>query len=156
MYSYPIDVDPEQVVRWLIVERQKGSRGLEISAVRGNEAKELPVQMDLQLGDEEREELSDTTTVATLEIAPVRSRDGWRLILSVEEELDASSKNGEAEGGEEPIDLDTFYLEFLRPGRGTANLTAQVEDSEAEARLAELLGAIETNSHPADFQAPRA
>lgn len=50
-------------------------------------------------------------------------------------------------GGEEQIDLNTFYKEFIRPGRGDANVTAEVEDPAARARLTRLLHGLETNRH---------
>jgi hypothetical protein len=51
------------------------------------------------------------------------------------------------ENEREPIDLDTFYLDFVRPGRGMAPVTAEVESGEAEAHLDQLLQAVETNTH---------
>ena len=148
MESYPVDTDPEQVVRWLMVEQRIGSSLLEINARRVLEAQDIPVQQELRLGDEEREDLSDAATVATLEIAPIHASDGWRLTVVVEDE--SSSRDPDEVSVDESIDLETFYSEFVRPGRGTARLVAEVEGPEAEARLAQLLGAVETNSHPHD------
>ena len=37
--------------------------------------------------------------------------------------------------GDAQIDLHTFYDEFIRPGRGIANVFAEVEDDAAEADL---------------------
>jgi hypothetical protein len=59
-------------------------------------------------------------------------------------------EEGAVDEGEEEIDLDTFYGEFIRPRRGSANVTAEVEDSAAERRLAELLSTIERNRHGSD------
>jgi hypothetical protein len=63
-------------------------------------------------------------------------------------------EEGAAQGGEEEIDLDTFYDEFIRPGRGSANVVAEFEDSAAERRLADLLGMIERNRHGAERRGP--
>jgi hypothetical protein len=154
MESYPVDTDPEQVVRWLMVERQIGSPLLEINARRVLEAQDIPVQQELRLGDEEREDLSDAATIATLEIAPIHAGDGWRLTVVVEDE--SGSRDPDEVSADESIDLETFYSEFVRPGRGTTRLVAEVEGPEAEARLARLLGAVETNSHPHDRGPPPA
>jgi hypothetical protein len=45
--------------------------------------------------------------------------------------------------GDEQIDLHAFYDEFIRPGRGIANVVAEVEDDAAEAELNKLLSSIE-------------
>lgn len=148
MESYPVDTDPEQVVRWLMVEQRLGAPLLEITARRGLEAQDIPAQQDLRLGDEEREDLSDAETVATLEIAPIHAGDGWRLTVIVEDE--PGSRDPDEVSEDEAIDLETFYSEFVRPGRGTARLVAEVEGPDAEARLARLLAAVETNAHPHD------
>ena len=107
----------------------------------------IPLRGELHLGDEEREDLSEVAMIGMLEIAPLHASDGWRLTVVVEDEsgprvVDASSP------GEQSIDLNTFYREFLRQARGTASLTAEVDGPEGEAHLARLLNAIETNSHP--------
>ncbi len=51
--------------------------------------------------------------------------------------------------GEEKIDLGTFYKEFIRRGRGTSSVSAEVDSPEAKTRLTRLLDAIETNRHAA-------
>ena len=47
----------------------------------------------------------------------------------------------------EPIDLETFCLEFVRPGRATITISAEAESTEAEAHLGQRIHAIETNVH---------
>ena len=147
MESYPVDADPEQVVRWLMAEQAAGSLSLRLSARRLAEVQQIPLRGELHLGDEEREDLSEVAMIGMLEIAPLHASDGWRLTVAVEDEsgprvVDASSP------GEHSIDLTAFYREFLRPGRGTASLTAEVDGPEGEVHLTRLLNAIETNSHP--------
>lgn len=150
MESYPvdIDIDPEQVVRWLMVERTRGSSGLDISAWRFNQKRPIEPRAEDRFGDEEREDLSDEVTVAQLVIAPVHAGEGWRIVVSVEVEREPIVPGEDsAEDEREPIDLDTFYLDFLRPGRGTSSVTAEVESTEAEAHLEQVLHAIEANVH---------
>lgn len=70
------------------------------------------------------------------------------MTLSVEVELEPIVPGEDsAEEEREPIDLDTFYLDFIRSGRGTASVTAEAESAEAEADLNRFLHAIETNAH---------
>ncbi len=63
-------------------------------------------------------------------------------------------EEGAAEEGKEEIDLNTFYDEFIRPGRGSANVIAEADDASAERRLAALLGTIERNRHAPDRAGP--
>jgi hypothetical protein len=150
MESYPveIDIDPEQVVRWLMVERQRGGSGLQINAWRIGEIHPLAPRVEDGLGDEEREDLSDEATVARLEVAPTHAGEGWRMVISVEAELEPFVPGEDsAEDEQEPIDLDTFYLDFIRPARGVASISAEADSAEAESHLDQLIRAIETNAH---------
>ena len=64
----------------------------------------------------------------------------------VEDEAGPRIAAGEtASAAEQQIDLGAFYHEFIRPGRGNADITAETEGPEAKARLAHLLGMIERN-----------
>ncbi|SKA35904.1 hypothetical protein SAMN02745126_05744 [Enhydrobacter aerosaccus] len=148
METYPVDTDPEQIVRWLLVERERGTTSLDVVASRINELESFADQPQLPLGDEDRDDLSEQVTVAMLEIMPRHAAHEWRLTISVEEDLTPSESDNEDE--EEEIDLDAFYLEFIRPGRGTVNVMAEAEDADAEADLNRLLAAIETNIHVPD------
>jgi hypothetical protein len=148
MQSYSVDLDPEQIVRWVMAERRAAPLTFTAVARRGTEPRDLPARRELRLGDEEREDLSEIATIASLEIAPVHAGDGWRLTIVVEDEAGPRvPEEGAAEEGEEEIDLDTFYDEFIRPGRGSANAVAEFEGSAGERRLADLLGRIERNRH---------
>lgn len=152
MESYPtdidIDIDPEQVVRWLIAERQKGGSGLDIDAWRLNQGRPMEPRLEDRLGDEEREDLRDEVTVAQLAIAPRHAVEGWRITVSVEVDLEPIVPGEDSPDEErEPIDLDAFYLDFIRSDRGAASISAEVDSSEAKDHLDRFLRGIETNSH---------
>jgi hypothetical protein len=150
METYPIDADPEQVGRWLKAECEAMPSAFRIAARRTREVREIPIRRENHLGDQEREDLSEVATVATLEFAPVRASDGWLLRIVVEDEVGPRiSDRDTAGGGEQQIDLRTFYNEFVRPGRGCASVVAEVEGPAARARVTRLLDAIETNRHAA-------
>ena len=168
MENYAIDADVEQVIRWLLTEQGSGGRVLRISARRAADMWETPVRIDWWMDEEEREDPGGRIAIAVLEITPLQADEGWCLKVTVEDEAgrlgDESSadrwggdmRGGDGQGGdaegteEEPIDLATFYEEFIRPHKGTARLTADLDGREAEARLARLLSAIEGNSHSPD------
>ncbi len=141
MQPYPVDIDPEQIVRWVVAEHEVAPSTLKTLARCTTELREIPARREFLLGDEEREDLSEVATIATLEIAPAHAADGWRLTVVVEDEV------GPRIPQEEQIDLGTFYKQFIRSGRGSASVTAEVENAAAEARIARLLEAIERNRH---------
>lgn len=58
--------------------------------------------------------------------------------------------DGGADGPEQRLDLGAFQREFMRPGRGTATITAEVDGAPARRRLANLLEAIERDGPHAD------
>jgi hypothetical protein len=146
--TYPVDVDPAQIVRWIKVETETEPSAFRINALRARETREIPFRRDICLGDEERQDLSEVATIATLEISPANSNDGWQLTVVVEDELGPRVLDeGEPTGEEQQIDLGTFYKEFVRPGRGSAFAFAEVDGPTARARMSRLLNAIEQNRH---------
>jgi len=148
METYPVDIDPGQVVRWIRAEHEAAPSTFTITARRANEVKAIPFRKEIHLGDEEREDLSEVATIATLEIAPAHASDGWLLTVVVENEAGPHIREkGAAAEPEQGIDLGTFYRELIRPGSGTANVTAVVEDPEAKARVTHLLDLIERDYH---------
>ena len=151
METYPVDIDPAQVLRWLKAESEAAPASFRITVSRGQEVREIPAEEEAHLGDTEREDLSEVATIATLEIAPVHANEGWQLKVIVEDELGPRLSGGSVGGdGEQAIDLGTFYKEFIRSGRGIANVVAEVEGPAARARLTRLLGTIEKNRHVPD------
>jgi len=121
MEAYPVDIDPGQVVRWLKAENAAAPGTFRITATRRREIREIPIRRETHLGDEEREDLREIATIATLEIAPIHASDGWLLSVVVEDEVGPGISDGAGEG-EQRIDLGTFDREFIRPGRGSANV----------------------------------
>ena len=148
METYPVDIDPDQVVRWVKAEREAAPSSLRVTARRSREVREIPLHQESHLGNQEREELTEVDTIATLEIAPWHAGDGWRLSVVVEDEAGPRMSEGSESGAtEQQIDLGTFYKEFIRPGRGIANVIAEVENESAKAHVTRLVSAIETNRH---------
>jgi hypothetical protein len=146
MESYAVDIDPAQVVRWIKAEQERAPSTFRITARRSRQVREIPARQELHLGDEEREDLNEIATIGTLEVAPAHAADGWLLRIIVEDEAGPRITAGEtASAAEQQIDLGVFYHEFIRSGRGNADITAEFADPEAKARLAYLLGAIEKN-----------
>jgi hypothetical protein len=145
---YSVDINPEQVTRWIRAEHELDPHTLIITASRASEVREIPVRQELHLGDEEHEDLTEVATIGTLEIAPARQSDGWLLSVVVENEAGPRAPGRRlAATAEERIDLGTFYREFIRPGGGTADVIVEAEDADAEARVRDLLDRIERDYH---------
>lgn len=147
MTTYPIDIEPEQIVRWLVAEQKAISSLLRFDARRGVEVRNIAERAEYHLGDEEREDLSEVTTTAALEVTPVHRGDGWTLTITVED--DTGPRLSGAQATEQQIDLASFYHQFIRRGRGVTTVTAEVDGAAAERHLNELLDAILVNRHPA-------
>ena len=148
MEPFPVDIDPKQIVHWVIAEHRVSPSSLKTLARRTIEVRQIPARADLHLGDEEREDLSEVATVATLEITPAHRSEGWRMTVTVEDEIGPRGPGrGAMVEGDEQIDLETFNSLFIRPERGTATVIAQADDAAAEVRLSSLLASIETNRH---------
>lgn len=146
--TYPVDLDPGQIVRWIKTETEADPSAFRINARRAREVREIPARREIRFGDEEREDLSEIATVGTLEIRPAHASDGWQLTVIVEDEVGPRLLDEGGLGAEEQqIDLATFYKEFIRPERGAAYALAEVDGSAARARMTRLLNAIEQNRH---------
>jgi hypothetical protein len=123
------------------------------TARRMTEAREIPARSEYRLGDEEREDLSEVPTLATLEIAPAHARAGWVLTVTVEDEIGPRVSGARpAAETEQQIDIGTFYNMFIRPDRGTANVVAEADGPSARANVIRLLDAIERNRHAVTFR----
>ncbi len=148
MEPFPVDIDPKQIVRWVIEERRIFPSSLKTLARRATVVRQIPSRADLHLGDEEREDLSEVATVATLEVTPAHPYEGWRMTVTVENEIGPRGPGQgtmvEADG---QIDLEAFNSLFIRPERGTATVVAEADDAAAQACLSRLLASIETNRH---------
>lgn len=148
METYPIEIEPEQVVDWIIAESRVSPSEFKIRARRAVETRELPGRKELRLGGEEREDLSEIATVGTLEIAPAQAADGWSLTVVVEDEFGPRIfDDPEAVAGEREIDVTAFYDLFIRPRRGTATAVVTVDSPAARARVTRLTQDIETDRH---------
>lgn len=148
MEPFPVDIDPKQIVHWIIAEHRLTPSSLKTVARRAAEVRQIPDRAEFHLGDEEREDLSEVATVATLEITPAHPSDGWLMTIAVEDQIGPRGPGrGTTVEDEEPIDLETFYSQFIRPERGTATVVAQANDAAAEARLSSLLASIERDQH---------
>jgi hypothetical protein len=148
--TYPIDIDPEQIVRWLVAEQKATPSLFRFDARVVSEVREIPSSLEYHLGDEERENLSEVDTIATLEVRPAHPSEGWTLTVTVEDEAGPRITNQEiGTGSERRIDLGSFYHHFIRAGRGIATATAEVQDVGGERHLKELLDAILMDRHPA-------
>jgi hypothetical protein len=147
MQSYPIDIEPEQLVRWIIAERETTPRRFEVVVSCVKETRDIPIKKELRLGDEMREDVSEIVTVATMRITPVQLSDGWSVSVIIEDDLGPPVSEEDAELEEDGIDVETFYNEFVSRGRGSANVIAEVQNPAAKRRVSRLLADIVRDRH---------
>jgi hypothetical protein len=76
MDTYPVEIEPDQIVHWVMAETNAASRRFRISGWRNVEQRQIPVDTVSRFGDEEREDLSEIATIAVLEIAPLHASEG--------------------------------------------------------------------------------
>lgn len=149
METYSLDIDAEQVVRWLMDEQRTGSLRLEGLATRAYVVETLTEREAQGFGDEEAEELSDVLTVGVLEVRPPAVHGGWLLRLRVEDRVGPRSpEDDDVALEEEEIDLETFEAEFIRPERGTVDITLEVDDAQGKARFTRLFNNMLRDKHP--------
>jgi len=144
--TYPVDIAPEQVVRWLMVEGRLHAFDLLVSATRSFEPGELAG--DERLGGEEREEVSEISEVGLLEVMPRQKPHIWTLRVRVEDDIGPHLPEDEPipETEEEP-DVPTFYEEFIKADRGIAEVSVEVDSPAAKASFNRVLEAMLTDRH---------
>lgn len=148
MYSYPVDLEPEQIVKWIMVEQEAAPGAFRISVRQTAEAREIPQRREFRLGEDDREDLNEVAVDATLEIEPAHANDGWLLRIVVEDE--AGPRLGYRQTAlpfDQEIDIAAFYRQFIKCGRGIAAVAAEVDSAAAELRVRRLLNDITVDRH---------
>jgi hypothetical protein len=140
--TYPVDIAPEQIVRWLMVEGCLHAFDLLVSATRSFEPGALIC------GEEEREEVSEVSEVGLLEVMPRQRPHIWTLRVRVEDDIGPRLPEDEpVPEAEEELDLPTFYEEFIKADRGLTEVSVEVDSPAAKASFNRVLDAILTDRH---------
>jgi hypothetical protein len=146
--TYPIDIAPEQIVRWLMVEGRLRAFDLLVSATRSFEPGALIGGASRRLGEEEREEVSEVSEVGLLEVMPRQRPHIWTLRVRVEDDIGPRLPEDEpVPETEEELDLPTFYEEFIKADRGLTEVSVEVDSPAAKASFNRVLDAILTDRH---------
>ena len=148
MERYPVDIEAEQVVLWLLDEERMNSAGLLINATRTYQRQDLDQDQNTGIGDVEREDLGENAEVGVLEVMPRHKPSLWTLRIRVADDIGPAVPDDESvPDGPEEIDLATFYEEFIRAGRGLAEVSAEVESTAAKGSLTRVLDAMTEDRH---------
>jgi len=144
----PVDVEARQIVRWLLAEQRTKTFDLLLNVTRSFEPTELSAAEEGQMGDEERQELSEINEVGLLEVMPRKEPSRWILRIRVIDDIGPRMPDDEPVPTEdEEIDLETFNEEFIVADRGYVEVSAEAQDRAADGELGRLIEAIVTNSH---------
>lgn len=143
-----VDIEPRQIVRWLLDEERIKAFDLLVTATRSYEREELAPGEERQLGEAEAEELSEINEVGLLEVMPRKEPSRWTLRLRVTDDIGPRMPEDEPVPTEdEEIDLTTFNEEFVVADRGFTEVSAEAQDRAASAELTRLVEAIVENRH---------
>jgi hypothetical protein len=143
-----VDIEPRQIVRWLLDEERIKAFDLLVSATRSYEREELAPREEKQLGEAEAEELSEINEVGLLEVVPRNEPSRWTLRIRVTDDIGPRMPDDEPVPTEdEEIDLATFNEEFVVADRGFTEVSAEVKDRAASAELTRLAEAIVETRH---------
>jgi hypothetical protein len=159
--TYPVDIAPEQVVRWLMVEGRLHAFDLLVTATRSYQIGELSGGRSARLDEEMREETTELSEIGLLEVMPRQKPHIWTLRIRVEDDIGPRLPEDEpVPETEEELDLPTFYEEFIKADRGVAEVSLDAESPAAKAQATRVLNAILTDQHqrgkgkPAPGKAP--
>lgn len=143
MKTQILDIDAQQIVRWLLDEERRGTKRFTVVATRSYLVEPLTEAERQGLGEEEAEDLSDVLAIGVLEVRQ-QADAGWVLRLRVEDRIGPRSPVEEEEFAEEEeqIELEAFEAEFIRPERGIADVSLEVRDAQAEGRFTRLFKAM--------------
>jgi hypothetical protein len=146
--SVPVDIEAKQIVRWLLDEERSKALDLLVSATRSYEREELAPGEEGQLGEAEKDELSEINEVGLLEVMPRKEPGRWTLRIRVTDDIGPRLPDDEPVPEEdEEIDLATFNEEFVVADRGFIEVSAEAQDRAASAELTRLVAAMLTDRH---------
>jgi hypothetical protein len=143
-----VDIEPRQIVRWLLDEERSKAFDLLVTATRSYGREELAPREEKQLGEADAEELSEINEVGLLEVVPRNEPSRWTLRLRVTDDIGPRMPDDEPVPTEdEEIDLATFNEEFVMADRGFTEVSAEAKDRAASAEFTRLVEAIVENRH---------
>jgi len=146
--AYPLDIDPNQIVRWLMNEERQRASDLLVRVTRSYWRRDLGPQDDSKLGDAEREDLGESAEVGLVEVRPRHHPSLWTLRIRVADDIGPALPEDESvPDSEEEIDLATFYADFIKADRGLAEASAEAESAGAKGSLTRVLEAMREDRH---------
>lgn len=148
METYPVDLEAEQIVLWLMDEAHLRAFDLLVRTTRSYRRTALGAAEDGRLGDTEREDLGESSAVGLVEVRPRHRPSLWALRIRVADDIGPGLPDDEpVPEGEEEVDLATFYEEFIKADRGLAEVNAEAESPGAKGSLTRVLDAMREDRH---------
>ena len=148
METFPVDVEAEQAVLWLLDEQRLQDFDLLVRTTRAYQRRDLGPGENSRLGEVEREDLCENAEVGLVEVMPRHKPSLWTLRIRVGDDIGPGLPEEEqVPEGEEEIDLTTFYEEFIKTDRGLGEVSAEVEGPGAKGSLTHMLDAMRQNLH---------
>ncbi len=146
MEEYPIDVLPEQIVRWLGDEQRRDPHAFHVSATR--EFVDTGIKDFEANGVGADTDVDSVTAVGIVEVCPAQEPKGWQLRIRAEDDLgEHIPEDHSVEADPEEIDLETFEALFVAPGRAILDATLHAETPAARDRFQALAEAMMSDRH---------
>lgn len=147
MPEYPIEIAPEQILKWIKAELAVRPKEFDVRAER--DFKTAGDIDEESVGMDEDMELEAVTSVGLVEVKPAGRSENWILRIRVEDPFGDHVPEGRSVGDTaEEIDLATFEELFLSAGDRASVETVLVADTrKTAARVSGLFQDILTDRH---------
>ena len=148
MQEFPVDIAPEQILRWIKAELSTRPREFRVSAERDFVAAEDLDPASAGIGPDT--DVGSVAVVGTVEIRSAQPSEEWVLQLRAEDLLGCHvPEDHSVEDSSEEIDIDTFERLFLNPpGQSTVSAVLLAPSPRVAARLTPMFENIRSNRHP--------
>lgn len=145
--EYELDLDAAHVVEWLKRELASGGKPrFEIDASKMFFTDDAGDQLEAIA---ETDDLQALSTVGILEVKPLVDSGGhWLLRIRIEDVLGSGLPEGGTVSDEsEEMTLQGFEEDFVKPDRGTAQVTVELETDQDRQKFERFLSDVQTDRH---------
>ncbi len=147
MQEFPVDIAPEQILRWIKAELSSRPREFHVSVERDFVAAEDLDPASVGIGEDI--DVGSVAAVGVVEIRSAQPSEEWVLRLRAEDFLGSHvPEDHSVEDTAEEIDIDTFEKLFLNPpGQSTITAVLLAPSRSVAARLTPMFQDIRSNRH---------
>ncbi len=148
MQEFPVDVAPEQILRWIKAELSDRPHEFHVAAEREFVAAEDLDRASIGIGPDT--DVASVAMVGVVEIRSAKAAEEWVLRVRAEDVVgDHLPEDHSVEDSAEAIDIETFEKLFLNPpGQSTISAVLLAPSARVVAHLSPMFEDIRKNRHP--------